>query len=211
VTPSVCSGSLTLGALLVLLAAPVWAACDSTDACLQAIEASQRATRALSAQFEQTKHLSLLAEPLTTHGRFAFKAPDQILWQIEEPALSVRIDRDGVHLPDLPQAQAEIAAMAPFSAMLREISGVFVGSLNSVHNTFEVTARGDDAAIHVQLTPRSAQWQRMFRSLDLTFAMPDLVMNTIRIEETLGDRLEIVFSDIHRNDAIAEAALGPHQ
>jgi hypothetical protein len=211
VTPRVCSRCVTLAALVALLNAPAWAVCDSTDACLQAIEASQRGTRALSAKFEQTKYLSLLAEPLTTHGRFAFKAPDQILWQIDEPAFSVRIDRGGVHLPDLPQARAEVAAMAPFTAMLREISGVFAGSLNSVRNAFEVTARGDAAAIQVQLIPRSAQWQRMFRSLDLTFAMPDLVMNRVRIEEALGDRLEIVFSDIHRNDAIAEGAAGPLQ
>ena len=142
-TPSTRSPCATLAALLALLAAPAWATCDSTDACLRAIEASQRATRALSARFEQTKHLSLLTEPLTTRGRFAFKAPDHILWQMDEPAFTMRIDRDGVHLPGLPQAQAELAAMAPFSAMLREISGVFTGTLNSVRTAFEVTARGD--------------------------------------------------------------------
>lgn len=197
-----------LAALLVLLAAPVWAACDSTDACLRIIEATQRETRALSARFEQTKHLSLLAEPLMTRGRFAFKAPDQILWQIDEPAFTVRIDHVGVHLPDLPQAQAEVAAMAPFSAMLREISGVFTGSLSKVRSAFEVTAREEENGIRLQLTPRSAEWQQMFRSLEVTFAMPDLVMHTIRIEEALGDRLDIVFSDIHRNDATAAAAIG---
>jgi outer membrane lipoprotein-sorting protein len=194
------------GVLATVVAAHAAALCDSTEACLRVVEESQRSTRALTARFEQTKHLSLLAEPLVSRGRFAFKQPDQVLWQMEEPSFTVRIDQQGVHLPDLPNAQAEVAAMAPFSAMLRELSGVFTGSLSNVRRTFEVQAEGDVAAIRVRLVPRSPQWQRMFRAIELSFATPDMVMKTIRLDEALGDHLEIVFSDVHRNDAVADAA-----
>lgn len=146
-----------------------------------------------------------------SRGRFALKPPDQMVWQVDDPAITVRIDRDGVHLPDVPQASADVAAMAPFSAMLREMSGIFTGSLSAVRTTFEVTAHGDATAVRVHLVPRSARWQHMFRSLDLTFATPDLVMQAIHIEESLGDSLDIAFSDIHRNDAVAEATFGGHQ
>ena len=95
--------------------------CAGTDACLQVIETSQRTTRALSARFEQTKHLSLLAEPLVTRGLFAFRQPDQVMWRVDEPPITVRIDRDGIHLPDLPGAKDEMAALAPFSAMMRQL------------------------------------------------------------------------------------------
>jgi len=193
-------------AFLALMASRAWAWCDSTDACLRAIEESQRSTRALSARFEQTKHLSLMNEPLVSRGRFAFKQPDQVLWQIDEPAITVRIDRNGVHLPNLPNAEAEVAALGPFSNMMRELSGVFTGSLGTVRKNFDVHANGDAAAIHVRLVPRNAQWQRMFRSVELSFAMPDLTMKTIHIDEALGDSLDIVFTDVHRNDAVAEAA-----
>ncbi len=197
---------LPMAALLPLWRTAARAQCGSTDACLHAVEASQQSTRALSARFEQTKHLSLLAKPLVSRGWFAFRQPDQILWRIEDPAITVRIDRQGVHLPDLPGAEAEVAAVAPFSSMLREISGVFTGSLATVRSSFDVRAEGDAAGIRVHLVPRSAQWQRMLRSIDLGFATPDLVMRTVRVEEALGDSLEIVFSDVHRNDAVAEAA-----
>jgi len=201
--------TLVFGAALLLArAATTHAACDSTESCLRAIEDSQRATRTLSAHVEQTKHLSLLAEPLVSRGRFAFKAPDQVLWQLDDPKVTVRIDRQGVHLQDLPNADAEVAALAQFGEMMRDMSGMFTGSLSRVQKTFEVAATGDALAIHVRMTPRSDQWQRMFRSLELTFAMPDLVMHTIHIDETLGDSLDIVFSDMHRNDAVADAVFG---
>jgi outer membrane lipoprotein carrier protein len=197
--------SALLAALLITSATAAWAACEGTDACLRAIEESQRTTRALTARFEQTKHLSLLTEPLVSRGRFAFKAPDQVLWQIDEPKVTVRIDQYGVHLPDLPNAEAEVAALGPFSEMMRELSGLFTGSLTTVQKSFDVTAAGDTAAIRVHLVPRSEQWRRMFRSLELEFAAPDLVMHTIHIDEALGDSLEIVFSDVHRNDDVANA------
>lgn len=189
-------------------AAGASAVCESTDACLRAIEASQRETRALAARFEQTKHLSLMSQPLVTRGRFAFKAPDEVLWQIDDPKVTVRIDQRGVHLPDLPAAEAEMASLGPFSEMMRELSGLFRGSLATVQRSFDVTATGDTAGIRVHLVPRSPQWQGMFRSIDLTFAAPDLVMQAIHIEESLGDSLDIVFSDVHRNDGVANAAMG---
>ena len=201
-----------IAALLLPYAAAAGAVCDSTAACLRTIEESQRATRSLSAHVEQTKHLSLMSEPLVSRGRFAFQAPDQVLWQLDDPKVTVRIDQHGVHLPDLPNAEGEVAAMAQFGEMMRELSGMFTGSLSGVEKTFEVTATGDALAIHVHLTPRNEEWRRMFRSLELTFAMPDLVLHTIHIDEALGDSLDIVFSEVHRNDAAADAvfaASGP--
>lgn len=196
-----------IGATAALLAASAaWAVCDSTDACLRLIENGQRSTRSLAARFEQTKHLSLLAEPLVSRGRFAFKRPDQILWQIDDPPFTVRIDGQGIHLPDRAGARAEVAQLAPFSAILHELSGVFTGSLTSVRTSFDVQAQGDATAITVRLVPRDAQRQRMFRSVDVSFAPPDMVVKTMRLEEALGDSLEIVFSDVHRNDAVADAA-----
>jgi len=181
--------------------------CAETDACLQLIETSQRTTRVLCARFEQTKHISLLAEPLVTRGQFAFRQPDQVMWRVDEPPITVRIDRDGVHLPDLPDARDETAALAPFSAMLRQLSGLFSGSLRDVRETFEVTAVPDAAAIRVHLVPRAAQLQHMFRSIDMLFVAPEWVVTTLHFEEALGDSLDITFSAIHRNDAVASAAL----
>jgi len=200
---------IALAAIVIVAAGGAAAAppCAGTDACLQLIEASQRTTHALSARFEQTKHLSLLAEPLITRGQFAFREPDQVLWRVDDPAITVRIDRSGIHLPDVPGLKDEVAALAPFSAMMRQLSGLFSGSLSAVRTAFEVTASPDGAAIRVHLVPRDPPWQHMFGSIDVWFAPPEWVVTALHIDEALGDSLDIKFSDLHRNDSVANAAL----
>ncbi len=182
------------------------ASCDTAEQCLAVLESSQRSIKALSARFEQTKHLSLLNEPLVTRGQFAFRAPDRVLWRVDDPPITVRIDREGLHLPDAVGMKEEVAALAPFSAMMRQLSGIFTGSLSTVRNTFDVTASGDDRMIRVRLVPRDPQWRRTFQSITMSFAAPDWVVSTMHLEESLGDSLDIIFSDVHRNDAVANAA-----
>jgi hypothetical protein len=58
----------------------------------------------------------------------------------------------------------------------------------------------------VHLIPRDGQLQRLFRSIDMSFAAPEWVAVTVHLEEALGDSIDIAFSDIHRNDAVASAA-----
>jgi outer membrane lipoprotein carrier protein LolA len=181
------------------------ALCGTPEACRQAIEANQRTTRTLSARFIQTKHLSLLTEPLTSTGRFAMRPPGEVLWELDDPHVTVRIDSDGVHIPNLP---AERAEMAPFSAVFRELSGVFTGSWDRLEERFVMTVTPDATAVRIRLEPRSADWQRMFRSMELSFAQPELILTKVRLDERLGDSVEIAFSDVHRNDAVAAAAFG---
>jgi outer membrane lipoprotein-sorting protein len=189
-------------------------ACEDTDACLRLIEAAQQATQVLSARFEQTKRLSLLAEPLVSRGRFAFRRPDEVLWAIDEPRLVVRIDRQGLHLPDAPEVQSDAAALASFSGMMRQMAGLFTGAFAPVREAFEVGAQADGTSIRVRLVPRGEPWRRTLQSIEVWFATPEVVVSRIHIEESLGDSVDITFSDVRRNDAAASAAFaidGPDQ
>ena len=183
------------------------APCSDTKTCLRLIESRQRETRSLSAQFVQTKSLSLMNEPLVTHGSFAFKQPDQVMWKIDDPPLTIRINRQGLRIDERPEVENEVRAMASFSQLMRKLSGMFVGSLQEIEGSFDVVAGSDASEIRLQLTPKEAQLKDLFRTITVSFTTADVVMHSLRVEEALGDRLEIVFSDVHRNDSAAEAAL----
>ncbi len=183
--------------------------CEGSEACLRLIEQHQRSTRSLSARITQTKILSLMDQPLVSRGRFAFRAPDSVLWQLDDPAITVRIDAQGIHIPNRPEVEKEISAMAPFHRVMREMSGLFTGDLAGASGAFTVTAGGEGDAIVVKLVPRQDSWKRLFQQIKLTFAAPHFVIRQIRMEEALGDRVEIEFSDLHRNDAEADAAMLP--
>jgi outer membrane lipoprotein-sorting protein len=190
----------TLACAATALAAP----CETPEACLQAVAAVQRETRTFTARFEQTKYLSLLNEPLVTSGRFAFQQPGEVLWVLDEPPVTVRVDQAGVHVPDLPAAAH--VDLAPFGAVLRELSGIFTGSWERVQRHFEVRVQPGAEMVRVALVPRNPAWQQMFKSMEISFTQPSLLLAAIRLDENLGDRVEIRFSDVHRNDAVAAAA-----
>ena len=202
------SSPILCSLLLLAIAWPAAAVvCDSTESCMRLIEAQQRSTRSLSAKIVQTKHLSLLDEPLINRGRFAFRAPDQVLWQLDDPALTVRVDSAGIHVPGRPDVEKEVAALGPLSRVMREFSGLFTGDVAAMGKAFGIRAHGTEDTIVIEMVPQEETWRRMFQKIELTFAAPSYTIRSIRLEESLGDRLEIAFSEVHRNDSVADAAM----
>ena len=58
----------------------------TTDSLAQDVAKRFNAVKTLSSNFVQEKHMALLAEPVTSKGKFAFsKEPAQIRWEYTEP------------------------------------------------------------------------------------------------------------------------------
>jgi outer membrane lipoprotein-sorting protein len=181
--------------------------CTSTEACLLVIQQAQRDMRTMTAAYVQVKHVSLLDEPLVSSGRFIFKRPDRILLKMEQPQpLTVTITGREVHIPNLPARERQALGMAPMAAMFTQLSAVFTGSMRALEQGFEVAAVEDDSAIQVTLVPRQESWKRMFRSIQLRFAGPQLFVQKIRLDDALGDNLEITLSDVRYDIDIPDAA-----
>jgi outer membrane lipoprotein-sorting protein len=180
--------------------------CASTEACLQVIQQTQPDIRTMTAAFVQVKHVSLLDEPLVSSGRFAFKRPDRILLKMEQPQpLTVTIAGREVHIPNLPKRERQALGMAPMASMFTQLGAVFTGSMQALEQGFEVAAVEEDSAIQVALVPRQERWKRMFRSIQLRFTGPQLLVQKIRLDEALGDNLEITLSDVRYNVDIPDA------
>lgn len=180
--------------------------CDSTAACLRLLEAAQRQTRTITADFVQVKHLSLLDEPLVSSGRFVFKWPDRMLLQVERPQpATVVVNGSEVQIPNLPERERQAVAMAPIAAMFTHLGAIFTGSVQGLGEGVEVVAAPDGAAVVVKLVPRQEKWQRWFRALEIRFAGRELVAETIRLEDGFGDRLEITLRNVQRNADVPDA------
>jgi outer membrane lipoprotein-sorting protein len=172
-------------------------ACTSSADCLSAVAEVQRRVRSLSARFVQTKHVSLLTEPIETNGRFTFTHPDTISWQVEDPPFEIRVDAGKVQLP--PGEELSLAATWPaLSGLFSSMSAMFTGDTEKALRAFDVKAHGSGDAIVVLMTPKDSKAHRMAESIRLTFAQPDLLLRDIHIEEAVGDKLDIVFQDTKR-------------
>lgn len=194
--------TLARALVLCLLAAsvpPVAAAeaCTSPRACLEQIAAAQRRVRSVSARFVQTKHVSLLAEPIETTGQFVFRHPDNIVWKVDEPPFEINLQGGKLQLP--PGEEASLRATMPsMSGMFAGMSAMFTGDAEKVLSAFDVDARHDGNDIVIDLKPKGGGERRIIAALRLKFGEPSLELREIHIEEAVGDSLDIVFHDTQR-------------
>ena len=186
-------------------AAPA-APCDSTASCLAALEHAQAATRSLDARFVQTKHLSLLDEPLVSTGRFRFRRPDHVRLDVETPRpTTILIAGRSVTIPGLTETERQAVSGSPMAAMFTELGALFAGTLDRAPAHFTVEARGVGDAIEVTLTPTAPDFQRLFRRIALRFAGPETMVQSMRLDDALGDRLEVELRDVRRNVELPDA------
>ena len=196
----------------ILLAGPALTAgtvpgrCTSTLTCLRALEQAQRETRTITARFVQTKRLSLLDEDLVSTGSFAFRQPDQVLWKVEEPRpMTVLVTGHGVIIPGLPELDRRAMAVGPLPTMFRQMGAILAGSVETAKQDFDMTAHEEGDAIRVKMVPRESQARRVFRELHISFAGEHLLVKGIRLENALGDRLDISFSEVRRNGDVPDS------
>lgn len=202
--------------LLAVLLVGAWlprsclGACTSTDSCLQAVAAAQRETRTIEADFVQVKHLGLLEEPLVSTGRFVFKQPDRVRLDVvtPEPA-TILVDGCNVRLPGLTEQQQKAVAMAPIGAMFGQLAKIFSGDIEALRKDFDVTAQADGTGAQVRLVPRRADWRKAFRSIDLRFAAELSHLESLRLEDELGDSLEVTLRNVRRNRDLSDALFQP--
>ena len=193
--------------LLILSATAVrGATCDSTAACLEVLQAAQTVTESVDARFVQTKHVSLLDEPLVSTGRFRFRKPDHVRLDIETPRPStILIAGRTVTIPGLPGSEQRAVAGSPMAAMFTELGAVFAGNLERAPAHFDIVARGDGDAIVVTLTPTAADFQRLFRTITLRFAGTAPMVQSMRLDDALGDSLVVELRDVQANVDLPDA------
>jgi len=193
---------------LGLTQARVVSACGDSAECLREVEQAQQQVRSLSAHFVQTKTLTLLEEPIRATGIFAFQRPDRVLWKIDDPPFELRVDGAQVQLPSADRHA--MRSMPPgLESLLRGISAMFTGDIEAASRRFDIEASPRDEGIVVGMRPKEKADRQLIQNIRLTFVPPQLELRRIELEEAVGDRLEIVFRDTHRNDATAAAAFAP--
>lgn len=189
--------ALALVFLLSAAADPGGAGCDSTAACLAAIERDRDATAGFRAAFTQVKHVSLLDEPIVSRGTISFRRPDRVRLEIAEPVRTVVIIAGTeIHVPGMSEADARAMAVAPLASMFSQLGALFSGDVAALQGGFEVTAEEAGGGIDLHLAPRDEAWRGAFRRVHLRFAGTPLVVREIRLEDTLGDRLEVTLADV---------------
>ena len=98
-----CAAAVSLSALAARKVDP-----NSLDEVIKRVQAQQKNTKTIEADFRQEKILALLAKPEVSSGRFVFSKPDKVLWMYDAPKRVEMLISNGMlttYYPDLNKAE----------------------------------------------------------------------------------------------------------
>ncbi len=205
----------TAGACLFVVALPALAqdpipdsvrGADKLMAIVQRVSQVQSGTKTLEATFEQKRTSRLLAVPSVSHGRFYFRAPDQVRWEYEPPRQMTVLLSSGVALTYRPAEKR--AERVEVGRRQRKVFR-FLGAAEPLEElkryfAFTLRDRGDAANYILTLDPTARMLKKHVKQVAVEIDRSRFIPVAVTYTEPDGDSTEYVFHDIVRNKPISD-------
>ena len=161
--------------------------------------------KVLCGRFDQSKLLVGLKKPVNSNGRFCVVADKGVLWRTLQPfANTVKLTRD-----EIIQLRGERVALRleakqePAVRMINSILfALLAGDLGQLEKLFDIEGAAQEKSWSVTLKAREPGLAKAVGSIALDGGV---YVHTIVINETSGDRTQIVFSAIQTGDGAMSA------
>jgi outer membrane lipoprotein carrier protein len=176
---------------------------------LERFDATQRATRTLTATFTERKSLRLLAKPVLSQGNFFFSKPGRIKWEYTEPEPRVFLITEDHYLAYYPaRKKAEEVPLSKFAG--RRVFRVFgIGqTAEDLSKFFEISLAdpGPEPRAHLLiLTPRRQRVKDRLEVVRFWVDAESFLPRRLEYVESDGDSTTLTFHDIRINPEIADA------
>lgn len=148
---------------------------------------------ALTANFEQTRHLKLLSKPLRSSGQFVYHDASGICWDIKTP-YPVKIIINDESLVQKDAAMGEQAYALNQNPLFGTISGlfsaVFQGDFSTVEKHFQMSLTGERENWSIHLIPSNTLIQKVYAAIDITGG--DWIQK-VTLLDPKGDQTDIQF------------------
>lgn len=162
------------------------------------INRTAAATKHISCQFTQVKHLHMLNDRLEAKGRMYFSQPNKLRWEYTTPyqylfilsGSKVYVGSNGRHdVIDTDQNRV-------FKEIARIMMSTVTGTALSNTKDFAVSVSDNGQQWQVTLTPKKGDLRKMFRSIVLDFAKSTSLVQALTINEKNGDHTDIRFNNL---------------
>lgn len=182
--------------LLLSLFVSTWAYGFSEQELITQLQKPQ----SVQGDFVQARHLKALNKPITTEGKFALIANKGLLWQMEKPFnTQLRVTEKGIMQWNGTQwinngklGQAE---------QIQLFLGLLSGDVNGLKKQFKLALSGTAKQWQVTLTPDSLLMKQIFNQITI---QGDEVVKMITLDETQGDKTDIIFKNNQINAPLTE-------
>lgn len=158
----------------------------------------------MSADFSQTKYLSMLSDKMVSDGKIYYSKSDKLRWEYTSPYQYLFIfNGTKVYVGNnSKQNIIDTNTNKVFKEIARIMMNTVTGTALSNNGDFETALSEDNNQWIVTLTPKKKELKSMFTKVVLYFNKKSNIVSEINIFEKNGDRTNIKFSGIQTNKSI---------
>lgn len=163
------------------------------------------ATTTITSSFIQYKHLDFLANDIESKGKLAFKAPDLVRWEYEEPFdYSILFKDQTLYInDDGNKSNLDVGSSKVFEQLNQLITASIRGDMFD-ENTFNIEYFRKDGNSVVYFLPKDGQLSEFIKAFHLTFNSKAEVIGVKMIEPS-DDYTKIEFADRKVNETLSDA------
>ena len=194
-----CAAALSLPAFAARKADP-----NSLDEVIKRVQAQQKNTKTIEADFRQEKILALLAKPEVSTGRFVFSKPDKVLWMYDAPKRVEMLISNGMlttYYPDL--NKAEQLEVKRYQDRIFKYMGAS-GAIDDLAAFFDFTfTNTSDKPFYVlDLSPKSKGIAKRVQHIRIWIEKKTYLTSKFEYVEGDGDITRYEFTNIRVNEPV---------
>ena len=177
-----------------------------TAAFKKEVQSQSAKTTSITADFEETKHVSVLKNAATSSGIFRFKG-DKLLWQYQAPKKSAMLF-NGQNLKIKNEkgriTNIDLNKNKRFKQLQQLMTGSYNGELFD-EKSFDITYFKNGSSRSAVLKPKSKEMSKHIREVVLTFKNNENTVSEIKITESSNDYSVIRLKNKKLNAALSDS------
>ncbi len=202
-----CNATTCIVIAMLLFAACNQALAQTPEQTLSMLKEQAETVHTISSTFVQTTRIPLFQDAVQSQGRFLFKRPNALLWEITAPA------KEGFALVgDTGMRWEQGKGRKPFSVqsdpvmtiVARQLMVWLTLNLAAIEKEYTITVATSTPPT-LRLEPKSADMRRVIHSLTILFS-PQGVASQVTLEEANGGSTTILFTNTQVNITLPDSA-----
>lgn len=193
---------------LLFFAAPAYAAVEELAPLLTELQLAAAETETLSSPFVQEKYLDIFSEKLLSQGRFVYRKPDQLRWELLTPVASGFVLRgdQGERWNSLSQKQESFSVKSdPVMGMIaQQLLAWARVDLDWLQSRYRLELQSETPVV-LHLYPLDAGEAEFIDHLLIQFSTDHSHVVAVQMIEQGGDRTTISFTAVEINSDISDA------
>lgn len=172
----------------------------------QALSRATSALQTIQSDFVQTKHLSLLADKITSKGKFYYRKEDKVRIEYTSPFQYLLVMNAGQILVKDEQKTSKINTRN--SKTMQSVNRIMIDCMRGTvfsNTDFRVTAYEGGSNYLLSLVPANEAMRKMFKQIDVYLGKSGYDVDRLTMTEQGGDFTDMDFTHTQHNLPLNDA------